>query len=287
MPRKKDTITLSIPPGTKEQLEALARRLKIFWGKEPSVSGLIVAIAQQQLAVGEPFTLNSNQVNALQQAIKALQDGGHIGEAQIVLALLLNQGKLETPLRQSLMKQLSQPTEGWRIQIEDFMARKQPFCLLYRNSQNQELEFTVRYAEIPFYEKRFYLQVWCEETKDVADENPDLPELWHNRCLRFDNIQSVLPINGEWRGELDSIKVYLQFRGWLAKAYEVKEEDLENQLRGEVRYVVRRVVNPFWLIREVSRYWEDCIIVAPDSIRDRVKQKLKSLCQNYNIEIRD
>ncbi|HBK66852.1 MAG TPA: transcriptional regulator, partial [Cyanobacteria bacterium UBA11166] len=254
---------------------------------EPSVSGLIVAIAQQQLAVGEPFTLNSNQVNALQQAIKALQDGGHIGEAQIVLALLLNQGKLETPLRQSLMKQLSQPTEGWRIQIEDFMARKQPFCLLYRNSQNQELEFTVRYAEIPFYEKRFYLQVWCEETKDVADENPDLPELWHNRCLRFDNIQSVLPINGEWRGELDSIKVYLQFRGWLAKAYEVKEEDLENQLRGEVRYVVRRVVNPFWLIREVSRYWEDCIIVAPDSIRDRVKQKLKSLCQNYNIEIRD
>jgi predicted DNA-binding transcriptional regulator YafY len=287
MPRKKETITLSIPPGTKEQLEALARRLKIFWGKEPSVSGLIVAIAQQQLAVGEPFTLDSNQVKALQQAIKALQDGGHIAEAQTVLTLLLSQSKLETPLRQSLMKQLSQPTEGWRIQIEDFMARKQPFCLLYRNSQEQELEFTVRYAEIPFYEKRFYLQVWCEETKDVEDENPDLPELWHNRCLRFDRIQSVLPISGDWRGELDFIKVYLQFTGWLAKAYQFREEDLEHQLRGDVLHVTRRVVNPFWLIREVSQYWEDCVIVTPDSIRDRVKQKLKSLCQNYDLEIRD
>ena len=46
MPRKKETITLSIPPGTKEQLEAIARQLNITWGKEPSISGLIVAIAQ-------------------------------------------------------------------------------------------------------------------------------------------------------------------------------------------------------------------------------------------------
>ncbi|MHC5833162.1 MAG: transcriptional regulator, partial [Nostoc sp.] len=35
MPRKKDTITLSIPSGTKEQLEAIARCLNVTWGKEP------------------------------------------------------------------------------------------------------------------------------------------------------------------------------------------------------------------------------------------------------------
>jgi predicted DNA-binding transcriptional regulator YafY len=86
---------------------------------------------------------------------------------------------------------------------------------------------------------------------------------------------------------LDSIQVHLQFTGWLAKAYQVKEEDLQHQLRDNVLHVVRRVVNPFWLIREVSRYWEDCTIVAPDSIRDRVKQKLKTLCQNYDIPIQD
>ena len=284
MPRKKETITLSIPPGTKEQLEALARRLNILWGKEPSVSGLIVAIAQQAVEVGKPFTLNSNQVKALQQAIKALNDAGHVGEAQSVLALLLDKGKLEAPLRQSLLQQVSQPAQGWRILIEDLINKEQPFHLVYRNSQNQELEFTVRYAEIPFYEKRFYLQVWCEETKDVEDDIPDLPELWHNRCLRFDRILSVLPISGEWRGQLDSIKVYLQFRGWLAKAYEPKDDDVENELMGDVRNVVRQVANPFWLIREVSRYWEDCVILAPDSLRDRLKQKLRTLCNLYDIE---
>jgi predicted DNA-binding transcriptional regulator YafY len=287
MPRKKETITLSIPPGTKEQLEAIAHRLNIFWGKEPSVSGLIVAIAQKSVEVGQPFTLNSNQVKALQQAIKALNDAGHVGEAQTVLALLIDKGKLEAPLRQSLLQQVSQPAhQGWRILIEDLIDKEQPFHLVYRNSQNQQLEFTVRYAEIPFYEKRFYLQVWCEETADVENDIPDLPELWHNRCLRFDRILSVLPISGEWRGQLDSIEVYLQFRGWMAKAYEPKNDDIENEVIGNVRNVVRRVANPFWLVREVSRYWEDCVILSPDSLRDRLKQKLRSLCHLYDIDTR-
>ncbi|NJK69006.1 MAG: hypothetical protein HC941_22970, partial [Microcoleus sp. SU_5_3] len=36
---KKEALTLSVPPETKEQLEAIALRLGIFWGKSPSVSG--------------------------------------------------------------------------------------------------------------------------------------------------------------------------------------------------------------------------------------------------------
>ncbi|WP_226576497.1 WYL domain-containing protein [Microseira wollei] len=287
MPRKKDTITLSIPPGTKEQLEAIARRLNIFWGQAPSISGLLVAIAQATVEVGKPFTLDSNQVKALQQAIKALNDAGQIGEAQTVLALLIERGNLEPPLRQSLVKQLSQPAKGWRPEIEDLMQRQQPFYLLYRNSQSNELEYTVRHAEVRFFEKRFYLLIWCEETQDVENDIPDLPELWHNRCLSFDRIQSVLPISGDWRGQLDAIKVYLQFRGWMVKAYQLKDDDLEDKVIGDVRQVVRRVVNPFWLIREVSRYWEDCTILAPEAMRDRIKQKLIDLCRQYDLEIRD
>ncbi|MGE5657642.1 MAG: transcriptional regulator, partial [Actinomycetota bacterium] len=94
MPRKKEALTLSVPPGTKEQLEAIARRLGIFWGKSPSPSGLIAAIAQQQLEVGQPFTLSQVQVQSLQQAIKALIDAGHIRDAEIVAALILERGNL-------------------------------------------------------------------------------------------------------------------------------------------------------------------------------------------------
>ncbi len=283
MPRKKETITLSIPPGTKEQLEAIARQLNITWGKDPSVSGLIVAIAQQSVEVGKPFILDSNQVNALQQAIKALSDAGQIGQAQTILTLLLERGNLDAAIRQSLLKQASKLVQAWRSQIDEYRQNKQPFYLLYENSQGQELQYTVRYAEPRFFDKRFYLMIWCEETEDVENLIPDLPELWHNRNLIFDKIRSIVPASGEWRDGLDHIKVYLHFRGWMVKSYQRREDDLEDETIGDVRQVVRRVVNDFWLIREVARYWEDCVIVSPESLRDRLKQKLFTLCQLYDI----
>ena len=283
MPRKKETLTLSIPPGTKAQLEEIARRLNIFWGKSPSPSGLISAIAQQELEVGKPFTLNPQQVNALQQATAALIDAGHVEEAETILILLLDRGNLEPPLRQSLLQQIGKPMEPRRIEVERYINQEQPFRLLYRNSQGQELDYTVRYAEICFYEKRFYLQVWCEETADVEEEMADLPELWHNRCFRLDRIQAILPTSGGWRGEFDAIEVYLHFYGWLVKAYPPKPEDIDDKVMGDVRQVVRRVVNPFWFLREISRYWEDCVIISPESMRQQMQQKLKRLCHRYDL----
>lgn len=287
MPRKKETLTLSVPPGTKEKLEAIAERLDIRWGKSPSPSGLIADIAQGKVAVGEFRPLTREQVDALRQSAKVLVDAGLIEEAKSVIAILLEQGDIEAPLRQTLLQQLTQSIAAWREQIDYYIAQKQPFRVFYRNSQGESLEFNARYAEIHFYEKRFYLQIWCDETADVEGDIPDLPELWHNRCLRFDRIQALTPIEGEWRGKLDFIKVYLQFKGWLANAYEPKPGDQENQVIGDVRQVVRQVANPFWLIREVSRYWEDCEIIGPKALRDRFKQKLGTLCKTYDMQMYD
>ena len=283
MTRKKETITLSIPPGTKAQLEAIASRLGIFWGKSPSPSGLITAIAKQELEVGPPFTLNSTQVSALLQAVKLLKDSGYMGEAQDILALLLERGNLAQPLRQSLLQELGQQqTEAWRVLVEQYRNDRQPFIILYGNAQEQELEFTVRYAEFSFEEKRFYLEIWCEETEDI--KNTDFPELIHNRCLRLDRIKAIAKTHGQWRDEgLDFLKVYLQFCKDMVKAYEPKDRDIENEIVGDVRQVVRRVSNPFWLIREVLRYGGDCVVISPDNIREKVKQKLRSLCQKYDL----
>jgi len=284
MPRKKETLTLSVPPGTKEQLEGLARRLNILWGKEPSVSGLIVAIAQQQLEVGKPFTLAPDQVKALQQAIKILHDSGQIAEAQTLIGLLLERGNLEAPQRQLLMQQANQFAEAWRIIVDQHRNNQQPFILLYRNNQDQDLEYTVRYSEIGFEEKRFYLNIWCEETEDIKDT--DFPELIHNRCLRLDRIKAILPTSGKWRQEgLDYLKVYLHFSRGMIKAYEPRAKDISTEVVGEVRQVVRLVSNPFWLVREVLRYGGDCVVVSPESVREQVKQKLRIQCQQYDLEI--
>jgi len=282
MPRKKETITLSIPSGTKAKLEELARRLGIFWGKSPSISGLLVAIAQQPSELRKLFSLTPEQVTALRQAFRILLDTGHTGETQALLNLLLDHGNLEPPLRQSLTHLLNQPTEVWRSRVDELCEQKQPFKLTYTSPQTESLTYTVRYGEISFEEKRFYLNIWCEETEDIS--KPHFPELIHNHCLRLDRINSLEPTPGQWHHEgLDYLKVYLHFLGGMVKAYEAKPNDISSEVFGDMRQVVRRVSNPFWLIREVLRYGDECVIVSPENVRDRLKQKLLSLNKLYNV----
>lgn len=285
MPRKKEALTLSVPPGTKEQLEAIASRLNILWGKKPSPSGLIVAIAQQQLEVGQRFTLTPVQVQSLEQATKLLIDSGYLPQAQTLIALVLERANLEPPQRQSLLQLISQPVEAWRVLLDQRIENRQPFRLYYQDAQNRAWEFTVRYAQINVREKRFYLETWNEETEG----NFDIPELAHNRSLRLDRITNlaILPIEGEWRNKQDSAKVELHFYRGLARAYEAKSEDISDTWEGNVRKVVKEVSSTFWLFREVSPYWEDCEIVSPESVRDRIKQKLRLQCQQYGMEIQD
>ena len=311
MIRKKETITLSIPPGTKARLEAIARRLGIMWGKSPSISGLIVAIAEEQYELGEPFALTPPLVEVLKQAVNLFIDTGSLEPAQTVLQLILDRGYLddvfieqvarETSLlqlildrgnldpsrRQDLMRKTSQTAQPWRVVVEEYLRNRQSFRILYRNSQGEEYTYTVRYAQFDFHEKRYYLQVWCDETEDIRDS--PFPELLHNRCLRLDRIQSIVPTDAPWREDgLDTIKVHLHFYRGMVKAYEGQENvDLENRVfkddrQKEVRQVVRRVANPFWLARDIRRYGEDCEVVAPDSLRQLMMQEYRKMLDRYS-----
>ncbi|MCU0527496.1 MAG: WYL domain-containing protein [Elainella sp. Prado103] len=277
MPRKKETLTLSVPPGTKAKLAVIAERLNIRWGNSPSPSGLVAALAEGSVEVGMPFRLSPPQVKALRQSVQDLLDAGHGEEARSVLTLLLDRGELAAPLRQSLIQQISQPLEGWRIQVDQFIQQQQPFHLVYRNAQGTLLEYSVRYAEIIFYEKRYYLQIWCDQTED----SQDFPELRHNRCLRLDRIQAVFPLPGAWRGQCDSMQVQFHLTGGLIRAYEPKDTDLQDTIIGEIRQIVRTVVNPFWLMREIRRYGSECVIQSPVALRDRFRQDLLDMLAQY------
>jgi WYL domain len=283
--RKKETITLSIPPGAKEQLEAIASQLNLLWGDRPSISALIVAIAQKELELGQRFSLSKVQVQALDQAIKLLIDSNFIPESKTLASLIIERGNPDPPLRQKLLEQVSTSDQVWRVLLEQQIAKKQPFRLFYRDSQQQQWEFTVRFAEITFREKRYYLEIWAEETEG----NSDLPELKHNRCLRLDRIENLtlLPTDGKWRKGLDATKVYLHFCGGLVKAYDSRQGDLENYEENEIRKVTRSVSNTFWLLREIRHYGTQCQIIAPESVREKMKQELREMCQQYGLNISD
>ncbi|MGL6280824.1 MAG: transcriptional regulator [Microcoleaceae cyanobacterium] len=285
MIRKKETITLSIPPGTREKLEAIAQELDIRWGQKPSISGLLVAIAENSPQIKKLFTLTSDQQTALDKSIKAFIDTGDMNEATILVNLLLNQGQLELPQRQSLEKLIQNPLQAWRQKVEQYQLECQPFQITYRNPQQETLIYQANYSEIKSFEKRTYLYIWCEEIKDI--KNPDFPELVHNRCLRFDRILDIQSTKGTWRHEgLDFIEVYLHFYRGLVRSYESKKDDISCEDIGEIKQVIRKMISDFWLVREILPYGKDCQVVAPDSVRELIKKEVRSLCQSYDIQIR-
>ena len=280
MARKKETITLSIPPGTKEKLEQIAAKLEIKWGERPSISGLLTAIASEDTVSKKLFKLNNQQVEALEKAMKTMIDHDHIEEAKILVNMLLDHGNLEKPMAQSLRNIVQQPAYGWRSQLDEYIKNQQCFYLSYGNSQGEQLGYTVRFAEIKRHEKRYYLNIWCEETQDII-ETP-YPELIHNRCLRLDRINKIEKIHGHWKKDgLEQCKVYLHFYGWMAKAYESKVNDISNELIGDVRQVIRKVSNPFWLIREIQPYGKNCEIIAPEKIREKYFEEIKEIYSLY------
>ncbi|GAB4528008.1 MAG: hypothetical protein Tsb0014_09030 [Pleurocapsa sp.] len=284
MSSKKETLTLSLSEGTKAKLEEIARELGFFWGKSPSPSALVTAIANREIATGEPFYLSSDRVKALRQAIRVLIDTGNTTEAETIARLVLDNGKLEPQLRQELLRLINIHLNKWRLVVDEYINKKQPFEILYKNSQGQELIFNVYFAQIDFHEKRFYLNIWCEETEDISDDNKQyFSELSHNRCLSFERIQGIIPKSGQWRNSLDYIQVHLQFTGWMVKAYKSREEDINDVVEEKIRKITRRVFNPFWLVREIKRYGEYCTIVEPDGLRSYFKQELIKMCQLYDI----
>jgi WYL domain len=283
MGRRGQSITLSLSELDKAHLEALAEEFGMTWGDRPNISKLVEAIARRQLMIAPNHNWAIERINALNHARTALGDAGKVEAAMAIAQLLLERSELTLPLRAEIEQFTHQPTLSWRLEIERYIHRQQPFCLSYQDAAEKVWQFTIRYAEIATYEDRQYLDCWCEETT----ESQDLLELAHNRCLRLDRITdaAVSPIAGKWL-ELATIAVELHlFRG-LAFAYRSKTtRDEVNEWSAElpqVRRVVRRVSNTFWLIREVLRYGQDCEVMAPEKVRDRIKQEVRALYEQYN-----
>jgi hypothetical protein len=287
--RKGQSITLSISDQDKAQLEAIARELGILRGDRPNISGLVEAIARQQLRVAANNNWSETRIRVLVHAVQTLTDAGHIEEAQEIASLLLERSELSIPLREQIEGFFKTPPPAWRLEIDRYIRRQQPFQLAYRDAADRPWSFTIRHAQITVHEKREYLDCWCDETEG----NQDLPELHHNWCLRLDRIPPgtvIVPVEGQWFSGLSQIEVEMRLFGGLAFAYKAKPTDISNDWLTEkppVRQVVRRISSTFWFMREVLPYGSDCVVVSPASVRNLLTKKLISLCHQYGLEIRD
>ncbi|WP_071516168.1 WYL domain-containing protein [Geitlerinema sp. PCC 9228] len=282
MGRKGQSITLSISQRDKEELENLALEFGMTWGDRPNISKLVEAIARCQLQIAPNHDWSQQRIAALNAAVDALVDAGQIQQAETVAQLLLERSELQIPQRSKLERFVERPPQPWRLEIERYIRRQQPFQLFYQDATEQSWTFTICYAEINTHEQRQYLDCWCEETQG----NEDLPELRHNWCLRLDRIPeaSVVSVDKQWRTDFDRVEVEIHLFDRLAYAYREKENDRALEWLSSqpgVRRVMKLIYNTFWFMREVSQYGENCIIVSPKQLRDRFLEKIQRLYQRY------
>ena len=293
MSRKGQSITLSVSERDKAELEAIpterfaiALEFGMMWGEDPNISKLIKAIAQHELIIGKNHDWQESRIRALHRCIGALTDIGQVEQAQIIANLLLERSELSIPMRKEIEGVLNNSLPSWRLQIDHYILRQQPFQLAYQDASERVFNFTVRYAKIRPHEKRLYLDCWCEETEG----NLDIPELKHNWCFRLDGINeaSVTEITQKWLNDLDQIDVEMHLLNRLAFAYQPKPEDKIVEWipdQPQVKKVIRRISNTFWFIREIMQYSSECIVVSPEDVRSRIKESLIKLCQNYDLTV--
>jgi WYL domain len=285
MGRRGQSITLSISDRDKALLEALALEYAMTWGDRPNISKLVEAIARRELRIAPNHDWPLERITALNNARAALIDAGQIETAIAIAHILLERGELTIPLRNELERFVENPVATWRINLERNIRCLKPFQLSYQDAAERIWQFTVRHAAIVTHEERQYLDCWCEETEG----NQDLPELAHNWSLRLDRITdaAIAPVKGSWRPGLAMVPVEMYLFNSLAFAYRSKtNQDLENEWlpeRSQVRRVVRRVTSTFWFTREVLRYGQDCEVISPDTLRDRIRHNLTTALQRYSL----
>jgi predicted DNA-binding transcriptional regulator YafY len=280
MSRKGQSITLSVSEAEKQQLQALAAAFNCKWGNQPNISRLVSAIAQNKLQLLSNTDWSQDRIKALDAARKALIDQGEIAQAQEIARLLSSRNELSLPIRAEIEQFLAQPKPPWRQTIEQFISQQQPFRLTYQDAQERLLTFHFLYGQVMHIEKRDYLVGYCLE----SEHNDDIEPLHHNFTLRFDRVDeaAVTAINQRWAQDLARVSVTFQLYGRLAFGYEGKAEDVfVGELEGESRRVVRKIFSTFWFFREIAQYWEQCEVIEPSSVRDRVSEKITQLAQLY------
>ena len=288
MSRKGQSITLSLRESDKAELENLALEFGCTWGDRPNISKLVESIARRQLIIAPNNDWTNERIKALETARKGLIDLGKTDEAKQIAQLLKSRSELTLPFREEIETFLKNPLPAWRQQVDNLIHRQQPFRLSYQDAAERLWSYTVLHAQVISIEKRQYLLCCAEE----SEGNQDVEGLRHNWTLRLDRIQeaAVVSINKPWLDDLEKIAVEFHLLDRLAFAYERKTEDIfVSELEGEppVRKVVRNISGTFWFFREITRYGKDCEIVSPPEVRSRFRENLKSLCQAYDLEIKE
>jgi predicted DNA-binding transcriptional regulator YafY len=289
MQRKHNTLTLSVPSETKDQLAELARRFDLVWGEKPSPSKLVAAIASGEIPVGTPTRFDLEQTEALLAAIKALESAGATKWVKVLTGLTMRQGSFEGKDAGAIYEELERGAFPWREPLEQAITDCHPVVVTYRSGKkNTATRYVARFARLLTRDGHWYVDIFADE---AAEKSSDLDALKRNRRLRLDKIETVVravhPV-GWLHDGLPAVTARLKFIGPDAQYYIRHPDDVEvgeleeiPTTQTQVRNVRRNVYTSWWFVRDVLRHGDSVVVEEPPELVKEVSKRLEFALGRY------
>jgi hypothetical protein len=285
MQRHQTSITLSVPPDTKERLTQLAQTLGILWGAKPSPSKLVAAIAEGKVSVGAAVRPDAEQLDALVAAVRLLLAQGEMNKAQALIRMTTARGGLPEEVLNLLFLELAQVALAWRASIEQAISRREPILVTYGGSKPEPSSYVARYAEFRSRMGQWYVDI---RTGDGVGDSMEIPGLEENRCLRLDRVQKVAPAfhPSGWADEgLATVVADLRCFEDSAKYYKRHPDDLPDETvydeAAGTRRVRRKVSNSWWFARDIVVLGPDVVVEGPPALVEKVRERLRGALRRY------
>jgi hypothetical protein len=247
--------------------------------REPrgNIKELIEAIATEEIPLGEKMSVPVQE--ALLRVLNEAVSNGLTEDTQLISEwLAINTGANSAISVEA--QRLAKLENDWVRQVKELIRDRRPFQVVTPRGS-----YSVLWAEfwVPTEgQRRRQLLTWCEESSS------ELPELTHNRTFKLNRQDvTIVPLsNKAWRYQgIDTINAIIELRGSLARTYQPRPEDvweeiiqIDNQV---IRRVTKKIWSTFWLFQSVSRYWSDCVILAPNSMREHFLADLEKTMKLY------
>lgn len=155
-------------------------------------------------------------------------------------------------------------------EYEKYCLDRQRLKIIYKNNNNSQISIIVEPNDIKYTENDVYFSVYNPISAQVYDIN-------------FESIIKIeqLPQKSNFKTMLSSVTFELKDR--LAKAYKLHEGEKLLQIKTDGNIVVlNQNEDRTLLLRRLLRYGENCEVISPKSLREEMKELIKTIIHKYN-----
>lgn len=142
--------------------------------------------------------------------------------------------------------------------------------ITYKNKKGLQISAMVEPNEIKYSENEVYLSVYNSVAGQIQDIN-------FNSIIKVEQ----LPLRSNPKNMFSS--VIFELKGSLAKVYKLKEGEKLLQIKPDGNTVIlNQQEDRTLLLKRLMRYGENCEAISPKTLREEMKQLIKTTLNNYN-----